>query len=120
MNALSRQLFAAAVCLSLVWLASGAYAQAQGVDLTVDKVIETITRLVCWFAQAASTLMVIAIIYYGIRITMAGGDETKLTENKKALGWALVGLVVLLGSYVIIATVASAVGADTSIIPLSC
>jgi len=49
------------------------------------------------------------------------GNPAKLEEAKKAFNWALVGVLVILGTYTIIATVANGLGADYMLfIPLQC
>jgi len=93
----------------------------QGVDLTIQSVFGIITGLVCWFSQFALILIVAYIIIYGIKFMMAQGNATKYEEAKKSFTWGLVGVLVILGTYTIIATVANALGADYSlIIPLDC
>lgn len=92
----------------------------QGVDLTIQSVFGIITGLVCWFTRFALVLIVVYIVIFGIKFMMAQGNDTKLTEAKKSLTWGLVGVLVILGTYTIIATVANALGANYSPIPLSC
>ncbi len=50
----------------------------------------------------------------------AQGNATKYEEAKKSFTWGLVGVLVILGTYTIIATVANALGANYSPIPLNC
>ena len=92
----------------------------QGVDLTIQSIFGIITGLACWFSRFALILIVIYIIIYGIKFMMAQGNQTKYDEAKKSFTWGLVGVLVVLGTYTIIATVANALGADYSFIPLNC
>src|SRR3989338_8561271 len=92
----------------------------QGVDLTIKGVFGIITGLACWFTRFALILIVVYIIIYGIKFMMAQGNPTKYEEAKKSFTWGLVGVLVILGTYTIIATVANALGADYSCIPLHC
>lgn len=93
----------------------------QGVDLTIQSVFGIITGLACWFTRFALILIVVYIIIYGIKFMMAQGNQTKFEEAKKSFTWGLVGVLVILGTYTIIATVANALGADYSlIVPLNC
>ena len=104
-----------------VAVAAATTGEYQGIDLTIQGVFGIITGLACWFTRFALILMVIYIVYYGIRFMMAQGNETKVGEAKKAFTWGLVGVLVILGTYTIIATVANGLGADyTLIVPLSC
>lgn len=105
----------------LTILASNHLASAPGINLTIQDVLGILTGLACWFARVALVLIVVAVIYYGIRFLMAQGDPTKLTEAKKSFMWGLVGVAVVIGTYTIIATVANALGLDyTLFIPLIC
>lgn len=93
----------------------------QGVNLTIQSVFGIITGLVCWFSRFALILIVAYIIIYGIKFMMAQGNATKYEEAKKAFTWGLVGVLVILGTYTIIATIANALGANYSlIVPLNC
>lgn len=93
----------------------------QGINLTIQGVFGMVTGLVCWFTRFALILVVVYIVIYGIKFMMAQGNETKYGEAKKSFTWGLVGVLVIMGTYTIIATVANALGADyTLIIPLSC
>lgn len=92
-----------------------------GVDLTIQSVFGIITGLTCWFTRFALILMVAMIVFYGIKFMTSQGNPGKLDEAKKSFNWALVGVLVILGTYTIIATVANAVGANYAlIIPLDC
>ncbi len=93
----------------------------QGINLTIQGVFGIITGLACWFTRFALILIVVYIIIYGIKFMTARGNETKFGEAKKSFTWGLVGILVILGAYTIIATIANALGADYSlIVPLNC
>jgi hypothetical protein len=104
----------------LFFLTLFASATAPGINLTIQDVLGILTGLACWFARVALTLIVVAVIYYGIRFLMAQGDPAKLTEAKRSFLWGLVGVAVVIGTYTIIATIANALGITTAIIPLTC
>ena len=92
-----------------------------GVDLTIQSVFGIITGLVCWFSRVALILMVVFIVYYGLQFMFARGDPTKVTAAKKSFGWGLVGVLVILGTYTIIATIANGLDLDYSLlVPLDC
>ena len=98
----------------------------QGVNLTIQSVFGIITGLACWFTRFALILVVIYIVFYGIKFMMAQGNETKYGEAKKSFTWGLVGVLVILGTYTIILTVADFIGGPTAtlflsrFIPLAC
>ena len=91
-----------------------------GVNLTIQGVFGIITGLACWFTRFALILIVVYIIIYGIKFMMAQGNPTKYEEAKKSFTWGLVGVLVILGTYTIIATIANALGASYSLVPLNC
>ena len=93
----------------------------QGIDLTIQSVFGIITGLACWFTRFALILIVVYIVIFGIKFMMAQGNPTKYEEAKKSFTWGLVGVLVILATYTIIATIANALGADYSlIVPLNC
>lgn len=94
---------------------------APGVDLTIQRVFDIFSTLICWFAQIAELIIIGAIIVYGIQMVLSRGNPEKFGEARKSLTFAVIGALVIFGVYTIIATVANAVGADyRSIMPLSC
>ena|SRR3989344_139765 len=93
----------------------------MGIDLTIQSVFGIITGLACWFTRFATILMVVMIVFYGIKFMTSQGNPAKFEEAKKSFTWALVGVLVILGTYTIIATVANSLGADYSLlVPLDC
>ena len=109
-----------AATLSLFGFSASAQ-EYTGVDLTIPSVFGIITGLACWFTRFALVLMVVMIVFYGIKFMTSQGNPTKYGEAKTAFTWAIVGVLVILGTYTIIATVANFVGGDyTLIIPLNC
>lgn len=97
--------------------------QGPGRDFTIQDVFNIIVGLTCWLTRIAIFLIVIALLYYGFLFMRAQGDPGKLGEAKKAFAWGLVGIIVILGTYSIIATVAYTVGgtaAKINPIPINC
>lgn len=92
----------------------------QGINLTIQSVFGIITGLACWFTRFALILIVVYLVIFGIKFMTAQGNTTKYEEAKKSFTWGLVGVLVVLGTYTIIATIANALGADYSFIPLRC
>jgi len=95
-------------------------------DFTVQRIAAIITGFACWLMGIVLAIMVIALILSGIRFFKAttfvtdGGKTTEINTAKKNFQWVLVGILVILATNVIIATVANALGADYSFIPLKC
>ena len=89
-------------------------------DFTVQKIAGIITGFACWLIGVVLAIMVIFLIWAGIQYFLAGGNETKVADATKNLTWTLVGILVILATNVIIATVANALGGNYSYLPLNC
>ncbi len=92
-----------------------------GQDLQASDVLKIVVGLSCWLTRVAFTLAIIFVILAGFRFMAAQGNQTKYGEAVKNFQTVLLGILVIYGVYVIIATVAHAVGiTDFSFIPLVC
>ena len=89
-------------------------------DFTIQRIAGIITGFACWLIGAVLAIMVIFLIWAGVQYFLAGGDSTKVTDATNNLRWTLVGILVILATNVIIATVANALGGDYSYLPLNC
>lgn len=90
-------------------------------DFTIQSVFAIIVALTCYITRLAIIAVVIYIIWYGVNFLTAQGDPGRYNNAVKALKWGLIGTVVILGTYTIIATVANIFGADYSnFIPIDC
>jgi|SRR3989344_796016 len=91
-----------------------------GEDLEANDVINIVIGLSCWLTRVAFTLAVIFVIWVGFKFMAAQGNQTKYGEAVTSFKHVVWGVLVIYGMYVIIATVAYAVGAGFSFIPLVC
>lgn len=66
---------------------------------TIPDFIEALVNKV--ILPVGSVVVVIMIIYSGFLFVMAQGNETKLSSAKKAFMYAVIGTLILLGSWVI-------------------
>ena len=89
-------------------------------DFTVQKIANIITGFACWLIGIVLAVMVIFLIIAGVRYFLARGNETAVSDATKNLKWTLVGILVILATNVIIATVANALGGNYSFLPLKC
>ena len=80
-----------------------------GDGFTYDKLIEVANRLVQFILRVAGFAVVGVIVYYGVRMVIAGNDAAKYAEARKGLNYALIGALVIFGVYTIIATIQGAV-----------
>jgi hypothetical protein len=98
----------------------GLAAGLPGEDLSIQDVFAIINGIACWLLRTVGAVMVIFLVIAGLRFMSAQGNPAKLTEARKSLNYAFLGILVIMGVYVIIATVANAVGSSFSLIPLVC
>jgi len=93
---------------------------APGINLSIDGLMNIIKGLACWIVNAALILIVVAVVFYGIQFLISRGDPGKVGDARKALTWGVVGIIVILGAYTIIATVGYYIGVDIPNIALGC
>src|SRR3989344_2002472 len=112
----------AVLLLAKSTLASNHLTDQPGINLTIQDVLGIITGLACWITRVALVFIVVAVVYFGVKFLTAQGDPTKLTEARKSFMWGLAGIIVILGTYTIIATVAYSLGVTEygRFIPLRC
>lgn len=91
-------------------------------NFTVQRIATIITGFACWLIGIVFAIMVIFLVIAGIRYFLARGNETKVADATKNLTWTLVGILVILATNVIIATVANALqpGLNYKLLPLNC
>jgi len=78
-------------------------------DLTIQKLAGIVTGLACWLSRIALVLIVIAIIFYGLQFLTAQGNPERYKKAKDGFFKALLGTLIILGTYTIIATIANAI-----------
>lgn len=111
------------VCLAAEEAAGGGGGEWDwtGIDLSIQDVADIINGLACWLTRIATAIMVIFLVIAGMRFMYARGEPAKYESAKKNFQHVLIGILVIMAVYVIIATVANAVGrTDFSLIPLIC
>ncbi len=115
-------LFLAVLLLSGRFLVNGVLAgtaDLPGIDLSIDDLEDILLGLVCWIYRMAFALIVIFIIWTGIRYLYSGGNPQKISQIHQAFLWVFIGAVVILGVGVIIATISAALDLP-SITPIIC
>jgi hypothetical protein len=91
-----------------------------GYNLTIGRVRDIITGLACWVLQIILAIMIIALIWAGVRFFLAHGNPEKAKAAVENFKWVIIGIVVILATNVIIATVDNALGGDASYLPIMC
>jgi len=80
-------------------------------DLGAEGVSDVLFRVINFALGILAALAILVIIISGILYITSGGDEDRIERAKTYLIFAIVGLVVALLGYVIVAAVSGALGA---------
>ena len=64
--------------------------------LGTDSIPEVIGRIIDFLLKVAVPLATLVVLYAGFLFLTAGGDTEKINQAKKALLWAVIGVVVLM------------------------
>lgn len=75
------------------------YAEASGLKTDDPRII--IARIISLSLGLLGTIALVLIIYSGFQWMTAGGNDDKVTEAKKRLGYAIIGLIIILSAYAI-------------------
>ena len=92
----------------------------DGGELRIEDVYATMVGLVCFFSRIAILGMVAGMTWYGFTAITSKGNPIKYEGAIKGFRYALLGALVILGTYTIIATVANFVGADADPFLFTC
>lgn len=77
----------------------GATSGAPGSNLTVSSVIHTVSNILIFAVGIAAVIM---IIVGGLRYTLSGGDQSKVTSAKNTIIYAVVGVALAIMAYAIV------------------
>ncbi len=86
--------------------AAGYGTEAQDIRITVAKGIQLVLSLL-------GIMFVVLVVYAGFLIFTAAGNEENLSKAKKIIGYAVVGLIIILSAYSITSFVTSRILAET-------
>lgn len=90
---------------------SGGANAARGTDVPGSANISgsTVTRVVNFMLYAVGIIAVVMLIWGGISFALSAGDSAKVTKAKNTIMYAVIGLVVAIMAYAIVAWVNSTV-----------
>ena len=71
---------------------------------------QNVTNIINFFLGLLGLIAVAFLIYAGVLMVTAGGEEEQVTKAKKIISYAVVGIVIILLSYTIVTFVSSALG----------
>ena len=111
------------IALFVITLGHGVLAQSNlpGVDIQIQDVAAIIEGIACWLMRVVLALVVIFLILSGVSFLTARGNPEKVGKAKENFKWVIIGIAVVLGVNVIIATVGAFITNDASFInPFTC
>jgi type IV secretory pathway VirB2 component (pilin) len=71
---------------------------------------QNITTIINYFLGILGLIAVAFLIYAGVMMVTAGGNEEQINKAKKIITYAVIGIVIILLSYSIVTFVTSALG----------
>jgi cytochrome bd-type quinol oxidase subunit 2 len=72
----------------------------------------SLVEMLNYFLVFIGIILVMVIVYAGFIIIMSQGDDEKLTEGRKIIVYALIGVVIIFLSYTIVNFIGGVVNAD--------
>lgn len=82
---------------------------APGVDITVQGLVAILFSLACYATKVIMVIVVIMLIWYGLRMMVSQDNTGAFDKAKKSLNHAIIGLLVIMATNTIIATVGNTV-----------
>ena len=90
-------------------------------DFKIQDLFRIISGIACWLVSFSILALVVFIVLAGIRFMTAGANREKALTARKNFMQVFIAALVLYGVYIIIISVANAVGVESvSLIPLDC
>ena len=80
--------------------------------VTIDCIAPIFANLIYWLIILSGTVAVFLIIFGGIKFLTSSGDQAKVESAKKTITWSIIGLVVVLLSFMIVNIIADLTGAN--------
>lgn len=81
---------------------------AQG-NCSLDDIVYTGTSAAQVLTVLSGALFLVAFIYGGFMYLISAGDESKVTTGKTAMKTATIGMIIVMGAYVLIESVVTAI-----------
>lgn len=72
-----------------------------GLPDTHTRLSTLINTVLKWIIYIAGVASVVVIIFAGMKYALAGGDERKIEDSKKFLTYAIIGIIIIMCSYII-------------------
>ena len=87
---------------------------APGAALDIQGFFNLLSQLSCWFLRFGIIALGVMMIVYGTLFLKSRGNSTEFSSAKKAVGWGIVGGLVIMGVFTIILTIPELLKLGTS------
>jgi hypothetical protein len=94
----------------------GATCNIKGPCTLCDAVVVT-SNIITYLVEIAIPLAVIMIVYGGLRMALAGGNENTFKESRGILTSAVVGLMIAIASWLLVDTLLHVLAGSNSLLP---
>lgn len=95
-----------------------------GINLNATTIFRIITGFACWATRIALLLIVAALVFYALQFVYSRGNPAGMQSAERALWLGIIGIVVILGAYTIVATIGYTITGDemkfSNYLPLRC
>ena len=86
----------------------------SGADCGLNDLISTAVKIANWLLGIAGSLTLLMFVYGGTMLLISGGSSERVAKGKTILTNSVIGLVIILLSFLIIGFVFKALGVDVS------
>lgn len=90
------------------------FVDCTGADCGLNDLVTTAVKIANWLVGIAGSLALLMFVYGGIMFLISGGNNERVTKGRTILINSVIGLAVILLSFLIIGFVFKALGADVS------
>ncbi|MEX1111981.1 MAG: hypothetical protein WEC84_00815 [Candidatus Andersenbacteria bacterium] len=77
----------------------------------IETVQELLTNIIQWLLGLVGLLALFALVAGGVKLIVSFGKEESVKSAKQIITWAVIGLIVVIASYALIAIVSGFLGA---------
>ncbi|HAU65788.1 TPA: hypothetical protein DCW61_00395 [Candidatus Uhrbacteria bacterium] len=93
---------------SLLLLPSTSFAAVLTNPLYTTDIREVIARIIQAILGITGAVALLMFVYGGFLLLISGGENEKIKKGKETMKWAVLGLAVIIGAYMIVSTIINA------------
>ena len=89
---------------TLAWAQAGGLVPCSGPDCNTNDVVGFANNLISYLIQGLGIIAVIVMVYAGFKMVTSAGDEGAWTKAKELFGNVIIGIILILASWLIVDT----------------